>query len=279
MKFLVYTVESKNKNLTLGGFKPGTDEDLARIIVQLRKMNLERLINNDTVSILVKNIKTDRSQNIVTAELYKQTNPGKALLQMSEGEEGVTFQNIISEDEDAFIKGFLGLKKTDSGIYMFIESDFGSYFVTSSKGLKFRSLYSSESIQSIQDSETIGDTVLDFADDADLTASLFKPPEDEDLREEKGFGSTNIANKIASLVKLSKSHNISLDIDRNTWLDNVEVFNELIESPFINRIRIKGTVDGVVRLGEGGEKAIRESITTTATEMPAIKKEFKDYSP
>lgn len=279
MKFLVYTVEPKDGNATLSGFEEGVDRDIARVINQLREMDLDRVVSKETSSVLVRNIEHSEDSGVVTGDLYKQTNRGKALHQLSEGEDGVTFTEIISEHEDAFIQGQMGLKRVDGELRLIIEADFGSYFVTSSKGLQIRSEYSADSIRSIEESDTIGETTLDFADDVDLTASLFKPPEDEDIRQEQGFGKTNLVNRVASLITLSQAHRISMDIDKDTWLGNIDAFEELIDSSFVKRIRIKSTTDGTVRLGEGGDKAIREKINTTRTDKLAVQEAFRNYTP
>jgi hypothetical protein len=135
-----------------------------------------------------------------------------------------------------------------------------------------------ETIRSIQESETIGKTTLDFAEDYDLKASLFKPPDDEDIREEEGFGNVDIANRIAALLDISSAHRISLDIHRDKWLNNVNIFDELIEAGIIKTVRVKGTKNGVVKLGEGGDRAIRKTINTNSSGRPAVEEAFTSIS-
>jgi hypothetical protein len=214
----------------------------------------------------------------VTADIYKQTNPGKALHQLAEGDDGVTVQEIISEHEDAFVQGVLGMKKVDDDIHLLVENNFGSFFVAASRGMDTTPHYSSETIQSIQQSDTIGKTTLDFAEDYDLTASLFQPPEDEDLREDDGFGKVDILNKLTSLLEISNAHRMSLDIGRDEWLNNVDVFDDLIESGIVTTIRIEDTKNGIVKLGEGGERAIRKEVKTNTSGKRAVEEAFSNYS-
>ncbi|WP_276280903.1 hypothetical protein [Halorussus caseinilyticus] len=240
-------------------------------------MDLDRVLSNQTVNILVDNLEYSKEREMVIADLYKQTNPGKALHQLAEEEDEVTIHEIISEHENAFVQGKLGMKKIDGEINLLIENNFGSFFVYACKGMDVTPIYSSETIQAIQESDTIGDTTLDFANDYDLKASLFQPPEDADIREERGFGSVNLTNKITSLLDISRAHRISLDIDRDEWLANVDVFEELIESGIVTRVRVEGTKDNIVKLGEGGERAIREYVETSSSGRKGVREAFLNY--
>lgn len=278
MKFLVYTANPQDDNATLDSFVQGADKDITRIINLLNDIDLERVLDNQTVNLLVDNVEYNRDSGIVTADIYKQTNPGKALHQLVEEDDEMTIQEIISEHEDAFVPGLFGMKKIDGEVHLVIENNFGSYFVDACMGLEITPQYSSETVQSIQESETIGNTTIDFDEDYDLTAALFKPPADEDIREEKGFGNVNIVNKITSLLDISRAHRMSLDISREEWLDNVEVFDELIESGIVTTVRIKGTKDGIVKLGEGGDRAIRKKVKTISTGSRAIEEAFLNLS-
>lgn len=274
MKFLVYTVTSLDDNTTLDGFEEGVDKDLAWVVNRLETMDLERVLENETISLLVDNENYKKSTGTVTADIYKQANPRSALHQFEQEGGEVTIQEILSEQEEAFVKGLVGMRKVDGELQAVVEKDFGSYFSAASKGFDIVPHFSAEAIQSIQDSETIGKTELDFEDDYDLTASLFKPPEDGDLREEDGFGNVDVMNKLMSVMRISRSHRITLDIDRDEWLDNVEMFEELIQSDLFSTIRIKGTIDGTVKIGKGRNRAIRETVETSATGEPSVSEAF-----
>ncbi len=277
MHFLVYTVEPLDNNATLSGLTMGTDNDVGRIIEILNKMGLERVVNNQTVNLLVDNVDYEEDSRIVTADLYKQKSPGKALHQLAENGGEMTIQEIISENENAFVQGTFGMKKIGNEIHLIIETNFGSFFVAACKGLEITPRYSSETIRSIQESETIGKTTLDFAEDYDLTASLLKSPEDSDIREEQGFGKINLINKFSSLFSISDAHRISLDIGRDEWLNNVDIFEELIESGIVTTVRIEGTRNGVVKLGQGGDRAIRKKIKTERSDKTAVKEAFYNF--
>lgn len=262
MEFLVYTAEPLEVNSSLANLEHGEDKDIARMIWLLEDMDLERVLMNGSVELLVNNVQYENETNITTATIYKQTSPKKAIHQVANDGDGVTVQEILSEHEDAFLQGRLGMKKVDGEIYMLIEKSFGSYFGSAAKGVKLRSEFSSDTVQAIQDSETIGRTMLKFADDYDLSAALVKPPEDENVREEDGLGGTNMMNRLISVLNISNAHRISLDIDRDKWLENIEVFNDLIKSGIVTTIVVKGTKDNRVKLGEGGDRAIRKTIET-----------------
>ncbi|WP_147435646.1 hypothetical protein [Halobellus sp. Atlit-38R] len=276
MNFLVYTAEPLDNNATLASFGQGIDKNLGRMINLIGDMDLDRVLENQTVSLLVDNVKYNKGSGIVTADIYKQTNPGKALHQLAEDDDGISVQKIISEHEDAFVQGLLGMKKVDSEVHILVENTFGSFFVAACKGMDITPHYSSKTIQSIQESKTIGKTTLDFAEDYDLTASLFKPPNDEDIREDEGFGNIDIANKITSLLDISRAHRMSLDINKDEWLNNVDVFDELIESGIVTKVRVEKTKDGVVKLGEGGDRAIREKVNTSRSGKQAIAEAFNN---
>lgn len=274
MKFLVYTVTSSDDNTTLDGFEEGVDRDLAWIVNRLETMDLERVMDNETINLLVDNVEYNRGLGTVTADIYKQANPGSALHQFERKGNKVTIQEILSEQEEAFVRGIIGISKVDGELQAVVEKDFGSYFAAASKGFQIEPHFSSEAIQSIQDSETIGKTELDFEDDYDLTASLFKPPEDGDIRQEEGFGNVDNLNKLMSVMRISKSHRITLDINREEWLDHVEMFEELIQSDIISTIRIKGTKDGTVKIGKGRNRSIRESVETSASGKASVTQAF-----
>jgi len=274
MKFLVYSVEPLNENATLERFEQGAEKDLTRIIDLLEGMNHERVMRHQTVSLLVDNIKYHKKSGMVTADVYKQTNPGKPLHQLADDGEEMTIQEILSEHEEAFVPGIMGMKKVDGEIHLLVENNFGSFFVSACKGMDITPHYSSEAIRAIQESETIGRTTLDFDDDFDLEASLFKPPTDGDVREDKGFGKVDLANKLTSLLNISQAHRMSFDINRDEWLDNVELFDELIESGIVTTVRVFNTKDNTVKLGEGGDRAIRRKIDTDTHGKGAVKEAF-----
>lgn len=278
MKFLVYTVTPHDDNAALEGFEKGVDKEIYRIANILPEMNLARVMEHGSISALVDNVDCNPTTDALTAEIYKEANPDSALHQLKQDGDEVTIQEILSEHEDAFAKGFLGMRKIDGEVHAIVEKNFGSYFVTASIGLDTEPHYSADSIRSIQNSETIGKTELDFDDDYNLTASLFKPPEDRDIRENEGFGNVDVMNKILAIMQISRSHRITLDIQRDEWLDNVEMFEELIQSDIISTIRIKDTRDGTVKIGDGGDRAIRETITTSATGQQAIGEAFDKLS-
>ena len=275
MKFLVYTVEPLDDIAPLSSFNTEADKEISKVATILRRMNLDRVEDNETVNLLVRNVDHDQKSNSIVAEIYKLTNREKALHQLSENDEGMTMEELISENEDAFIQGLLGVKKSDGEIYVIVEKGFGSFFVSAARSwMDIEPQYSSDTIESIQKSDTIGRTTLDFADNHNLTASLFKPPEDEDVREEEGFGNVDLANRIAALFNISQAHRISLDIDRDKWLDNIDIFDNLIEEGIVTTVRVKKTIDGVVKLGEGGDRAIREDIKTSRDGRKAVKEAF-----
>lgn len=274
MEFLVYSITSSDDNTTLDGFEEGVDKDLAWIVNRLETMGLERVMENETISLLVDNANYEKSTGTVAADVYKQANPRSALHQFEQKGGEVTTQEILSEQEEAFVKGLVGMRKVDGELQAVVEKDFGSYFSVATKGFDIVPHFSAEAIQSIQESETIGKTELDFEDDYDLTASLFKPPEDGDIRQEDGFGNVDIMNKLMSVMRISRSHRITLDIGREEWLDNVEMFEELIQSELISTIRITGTKDGTVKIGKGRNRAIRETVETSAAGKASVSEAF-----
>lgn len=169
------------------------------------------------------------------------------------------------------------MKKIDGEIYLVVENTFGSFFDAACVGMDTTPQYSSDTIQSIQDSETIGKTTLHFADSYDLTTSLLKSPNDKDIREEEGFGNVDMINKIASLLNISKAHRISLDINKDEWLNNIDLFENLIDSGIVTTIKIKGTYNQIVRLGEGGDRAIREKVETSGSGRTAVEEAFTKF--
>ena len=274
MKFLVYTVTSLDNNATLDGFEKGVDQDLARIVNRLEEMDLERVMENQTIRLLVDNVNYNETTGTVTADIYKQANPRSALHQFEQEGGEVTIEEILSEQEEAFVKGIVGMRKIDGELQAIVQKDFGSYFSAASKKFDLEPHFSSKAIQSIQDSETIGKTELDFESDYDLTASLFKPPEDGDIRQEDGFGNVDVMNKLMSIMRISRSHRITLDISRDEWMDNVEMFEELIQSDIISTVRIKGTKDDTVKIGKGRNRAIRESVETDVDGRASVTEAF-----
>jgi len=274
MEYLVYTVTSLDNNATLDGFEKGVDQDLTRVANRLEQMDLERMMENETIRLLVDNANYNKTTGTVTADIYKQANPGNALHQFEQEGDEVSFQEILSEQEEAFVKGLVGIGKVDGELQAVVQKAFGSYFSAASKGFEMVPHFSDDAIQSIQDSETIGKTELDFEDDYDLTASLFKPPQDGDIREEDGFGNVDVMNKLMSVMRISKSHRITLDISRDEWMDSIDLFEELINSNIIRTIRIKGTKDDTVKIGKGRNRAIRETVETSASGKPSISEAF-----
>ena len=69
---------------------------------------------------------------------------------------------------------------------------------------------------------------------------------------------------------------MSLDIERDEWLNNVDIFDELVESGIVTTVRIEGTKNGVVKLGQGGERAIRTNITTVRSDKTAVGEAFEN---
>jgi len=278
MEYLVYGVEPLEKNTALDGFSEDIDHELARVKISLGDMNLERVVENDSVNLLVNNVQYDRSTSIITGHIYKHANPGSALHQFERSEGEVTIQEILSEKEDAFKKGVFGMKKVDGDFLALIQKNFGSYFSAASKGFDLNSHYSAEAIKSIQNSETIGKTELDFNDESDVTASLFKKPEDADIRENEGFGNTGVLNKLMSVMRISRSHRITLDISREEWMGHVELFEQLIQLDVVDTVRVKGTKDNTVKIGKGGDRAIRETVQTMSAGVDGVDKAFDTLS-
>lgn len=274
MEFLVYTADPLNDNTTLASSVRGEDQEIGRIINQLEEMSVDRVVENTSINLFIDDISYDLEEEIVTAQIFKQTTPGKALHRLTDDGDKRTVREIISKNEDAFYEGVLGIKKVDREVNILVESNFGSYFANSCRGLELTPQYSGKTIQSIQDSETIGRTTLIFNEDSNLEASLFKPPGDEDIREESGFGNVDMLNKLASLFKISSAHRISLEIDRDLWLANVDVFDELIASGIVKTVKVDGTKENIVKLGEGGERAIRKKVSTTRDDEKAIEEAY-----
>lgn len=278
MKFLVYTVEPLDLDTQLYTFDSVIDKDIGKIMRRLEEMNLERVLENQSINLLADNLKFDEDRDIVTVDIYKQTTPGKAHYQLTEEEDEISIQEILSEHDDAFVQGAVGVKKTDDEIHLLVESKFGSFFVSASRGINIEPQFSGETVRSIRESETIGRTTIEFNDDYDLTASLWKPPEDADIREEEGFGRVDLLNKITSLFDISKAHQMSLDIDRDEWLQNVEIFDDLVETGIVTSVKVTGTKNGSVRLGEGGDRAIRKTIRTNSSGKKAVQEAFSRLS-
>lgn len=277
MRFLVYSVELTDKDAIIDGFGQG-DSELARLEISLEDMDLERVMENDSISLLVNNVRYDRDAGIVTADIYKHANPGSALHQFEESEGEITIQEILSENEEAFKKGVFGIKKVNGEILALIQKNFGSYFSSASKGFDLTPHYSAEAIKSIQNSETIGKTELDFSEESDVTASFFRPPEDADIREDAGFGNTDVLNKLMSLMRLSRSHRITLNISRDEWMEHVELFEQLIETNVIETVRVKGTKDNIVKIGQGRDRAIRETVQTVGSGKDSVSEAFDKLS-
>lgn len=275
MNFLVYRVNLSGDNASLGAYGHGVDQDIDLMVDHLDEMDLKRVVDNKTVRLLVDEIEHNKSSGTITADVYKQANPSKALHQLEQDGQETTIQEVLSEQEDAFLKGLIGVRKVDGELYAVVEKEFGSYFGSAAKGFDLESQYSGESIKSIQNSETIGKTVIEFDDDYDLTASLFQPPEDKELREDDGFGKVDLKNKVLAAMKISRSHTMTLDIDRDEWIDNMDMFNELVDSDIITRIKIRGTKDQTVKIGEGGDRAIRETVSVAGDGSHAVNEAFK----
>jgi hypothetical protein len=278
MEFLVYSVEPLEENATLDGFGEDIDQELSRIQNSLKNMNLERVMENESVSLLVDDVKYNHSEEIISGDIYKHANPGSALHQFERSEGEITIQEILSETEDAFKKGVFGVKKENEEILALVQRRFGSYFSVASTGFKINPHYSDDAIKSIQNSETIGKTELDFNDEYDVTSSLFKPPEDADIREDSGFGNTNVLNNLMSLMKISRSHRITLDLSREEWMENVELFEDLIQLDIVDTVRVLETKDNRVKIGDGGDRAIRETIQTAKAGKDGIHEAFGKIS-
>lgn len=278
MKFLVYTVEPSNENATLKGFSTGIDPKIRRIENELEKMSLNRVKEHQTVSLLVNNIETDSQTDTLVADVFKVINRGRPLHQFKREDGNISIQTLLKENEEALEKGLMGVQKRGGSIYMIIEKNFGSYFSKSVVGLDIVPQYSAEAIKSIQQSDSIGRTTIVFADDYDLTASLVKPPKDGDVREEDGLGFTDPINKILSVMRVSKSHEISLDISRDEWLENVETFEEISKSGIVSTIKVDTPIDGIVKIGEGGDRAIRENVQTLSSGRSAVDEAFRNLS-
>jgi len=274
MEYLVYSVEPLEENATLDGFGEDVDRELARIETCLGNMYLERVLENDSINLLVNDVRYERNTGIITGDIYKHANPGSALHQFERSEGEITIQEILSEKEDAFKKGVFGMKKINGEVLALIQKNFGSYFSAASRGFDLNPHYSAEAIKSIQNSETIGKTELDFNEESDVTASLFRPPEDADIREDVGFGNTNVLNKLMSIMRISRSHRITLDISREEWMENVELFEQLIELNVVDTVRVKGTKDKIVKIGKGGDRAIRETVQTVNTGKDGVAEGF-----
>jgi hypothetical protein len=277
MKSLIYSVEPKDKNRRLDTFEDDLDGEVASIMSILNEMSLSRVLEKGSVSLLVDNISSIEQTDTVTADIYKIANPGGALHQFEEEGDGVTVQEILSEQEDAFQKGVLGMTKTESGVKMAIQKNYGSYFVNSSFGMDIRSEYSSDAIKAIKRSDTIGKTEFEFSDAYNPTASLFEPPKDRDVREHEGLGMSDTLNKIMSVSNISNSHRLSIDIKKNEWMNNVENMEKIVESDIVSIIRVSTDTDGIVKIGDGGDRAIRESVQISDNGTSGIKEVLRNY--
>ncbi|ELY88293.1 hypothetical protein [Natrialba taiwanensis] len=276
MKFLVYTAEPLNVNAPLDSFEIGADKEIARFVDTLNKMGVDRVLDNETVSLFVEGVNYNSDSNIVTAEIYKIANQGTPLHQIKKEGGEKTVEEILSKHEDAFTKGFMGIGKVNGDVHIIVQNKFGSYFRKSCVGMELSPQYSSDTIKAIQESETIGKTMIDFGDNYDVIASLLQPPKDEDLREDDGFGKTNLWNDLLAMTKMSRTHRITLDISRDEWLENVEVFEGLIKSGIVSTIKVVETKEKRVRLGEGGDRAIRKYIETTNSREKAVYQSFSN---
>lgn len=101
------------------------------------------------------------------------------------------------------------------------------------------------------------------------------PPEDEDIRKESGLAGANMLNDLMEIMNISRTHRITIDITRDEWLDNIDTFEQLIESGIVSTIRIEGTKDNIVKLGEGGDRAIRETVETDHTDSLGVRDAFE----
>lgn len=111
MKFLVYSATPTEENATLDSYKDSMDKELSRIMYTLERMDLDRLLDHESVGLLVDNIRLNASKDYITADIYKQANPDSALHGFKKEGGTVTVQEILSEQDDAFKKGLLGVKK------------------------------------------------------------------------------------------------------------------------------------------------------------------------
>lgn len=278
MEYLIYGVELLEEDTSLDSFSEDIDPELARIKISLSDMDLERVVENDSVNLLINDAEYNQATGVITGDIYKHANPGSALHQFEKSDGEITIQKILSEKEDAFNKGVFGMKKVDGEILALIQKNFGSYFSVASKGFDLNPRYSAEAINSVQNSETIGKTELDFNEDSNVTTSIFKTPKDEDIREDEGFGNTNVVNKLMSVMRLSRSHRITLDISRNEWMEHVELFEQLIQLDVVDTVRVKGTKDDIVKIGEGGDRAIRETVQTMDAGIDGVNQAFDKLS-
>lgn len=269
-KFLVYTGDLDEENKTAEAYASGRDPITDRIAKELNNMTVDRVLDNETVDAFVRDVNYIHDKDQVTATVYKNQNPDKPLHQVKKEGEESNIEKILSENEDAFVRGKLGATAVNNELQILVEKNFGSFFFRSFNGVELEPEYSAEAIQAIQDSVDIGETIIVFSSDVDATASLFEPPEDADIREQKGFKGTDLANTISDIVNLSHAYSISLSISKRKWLDNIDMFEKLIESQFVSTIKIKDTANGIVRIGEGESRSIRENVSSSCSGEEAI---------
>ncbi|MBP1987251.1 hypothetical protein [Halolamina salifodinae] len=271
MKFLIYTADPKVKTASLSRVDEDINQSLGRMMDILEDMSLERVLENQSTRLLVDDIRYEGDPEVVHADIYKDTNQGRALHQFSREGDEVTIEEVLSEDEEAFQRGLMGVKEIDGTLFLAVENTFGSYFAGASLGMDLHPRYSSEAIRAIQNSDQIGETTFDFSEDYDLTASLARPPQDGDLREEEGFGLTDPLNDILSMMNVSRTHQITVEIPQSEWMDNVGTFEGIIQSDIVSTIKIETPTQGIVRLGEGGDRAIRETVEVSSAGRVAVR--------
>jgi hypothetical protein len=79
-------------------------------------------------------------------------------------------------------------------------------------------------------------------------------------------------------MQISRSHRLTLDITREEWMEHVELFEELINLDVVATVRVKGTKDKTVKIGQGGDRAIRETVQTIETGKAGVGEGFDKIS-
>lgn len=259
-EFLVYSVELGDENETLESYSGAISPRLGRVRNALTNMSFDRVKNKEYIKAFTEDIEYSSDTDSLTGYVYKLNNPDKALHQIDEEGEEVTVQKILEQNENAFTSGIVAAKSIDGDVCVLVETDFGSFLTDACRDLELSPVYSADAIKAIKESETIGETVLFFDESVDLSAALSPSPEDDDARESMGFGSTDYLNKFVDLLGISNAYNVSLKISRSKWLDNIEMFEELINEDIVSSVRVDKTKNGRVRLGKGNNKSIREKV-------------------
>jgi hypothetical protein len=262
MKYRAYDIELTNPNQSLEAIGTELEGWMGRMSEILSSMNWERIQRYTTVNLFVERIERIDGDTLF-AQVYKVTDHTKAVHVLEQLETGETaMKEVISEGQSAFERGSLGFKAIDGRIICLIEHGFGSYFSQSATGLLIEPRFSSEPYEIIRKSPTLGRTLLRINPESEIFSSWRDRSPTEYIKEDHGFGNLNLFTAIEDILrlyKISKTHELSVQIDRTEWIDNVDTFQKISESEFVESIRVQNTIEGTVTITDK-EKSIRETV-------------------